>query len=458
MPSRLPRTVILTTLGILPGLAARAETPDSPWVFISDVKVTEGDSGTTTFKAEVSGSWHSPIDVEINAVPGSADHADFAFEPVRLTLVTGGPPGIVSGTVVGDLLPEGDETFSLVATIVSDGGSPPARVQGGTVTIVDDDQARAARLHVEGATVLEGDQGVTVVEARVRLEPTTATTVTVAYQTKDGTAAAGDGDYRATSGTLTFAPGEVMKTVALSIVGDTIWETDQTFMLVLSTPVGALLRTASTEIVIANDDPPARVTLDDADVSEGSAGNTQVAMTLRFDHPVPPSTKVHVIALPGSATAGSDFVSEFIVVYPEPGATSAPFSVTVVGDTRAECDEGILIEYNAFYTGDEVKKTARLLIQDDDGGPQGGLSCADPFLPGTQPPPDPPALSPADPSPDAGSGYDAPGVMPTLGRGIASSGGCALTGDPPSKAGAVLFILSLAAVLLPRCRRRRARH
>src|SRR6266478_982831 len=70
-------------------------------------------------------------------------------------------------------------------------------------------------------------------------------TVTVDYATSDGTATAGT-NYTATSGTLTFGPGEVKKTVNVGIINDASDDSDtsdngKTFGFRLSTPVHAIL-------------------------------------------------------------------------------------------------------------------------------------------------------------------------------------------------------------------------
>ena len=62
--------------------------------------------------------------------------------------------------------------------------------------------------------------------------------MTVDYATENGTATAGT-DYTATSGTLTFAPGETAKTVEVPVADDTVSDDGETLTLALSNPSGA---------------------------------------------------------------------------------------------------------------------------------------------------------------------------------------------------------------------------
>ena len=57
--------------------------------------------------------------------------------------------------------------------------------------------------------------------------------MTVSYATADGTATAGS-DYTATTGTLTFAPGSTPRRSAVAILGDTLNEPNETFLVNLS--------------------------------------------------------------------------------------------------------------------------------------------------------------------------------------------------------------------------------
>ena len=75
---------------------------------------------------------------------------------------------------------------------------------------------------------------------RVQLGPTSTQQVTVAYSTADGTALAGT-DYTAASGVLTFAPGVTNLPVVVLVKPNTTPEPDKSFVLNLSSPVGAPL-------------------------------------------------------------------------------------------------------------------------------------------------------------------------------------------------------------------------
>src|SRR5207249_783662 len=67
------------------------------------------------------------------------------------------------------------------------------------------------------------------------------------------TATAGS-DYIAASGTLTFAPGEFIKTITVQVKGDTLKETDESFAVNLSTATNATIGDAQGVCVITNDD------------------------------------------------------------------------------------------------------------------------------------------------------------------------------------------------------------
>jgi Ca2+-binding RTX toxin-like protein len=82
-------------------------------------------------------------------------------------------------------------------------------------------------------------------------------TASVNYATSDGTALAGT-DYNTSTGTLTFAPGEVSKTISIPLIDDATDEPNKSFDLNLSLSPGAdalLAFDRKTTVTIVDDDP-----------------------------------------------------------------------------------------------------------------------------------------------------------------------------------------------------------
>ena len=79
-------------------------------------------------------------------------------------------------------------------------------------------------------------------------------TVTVRYETRNGTAVAG-ADYVAARGTLTFAPGETRKTVEVEVLADRHDEGEETLTLVLSGATGAAVARGEAVGTIRNSGP-----------------------------------------------------------------------------------------------------------------------------------------------------------------------------------------------------------
>ncbi len=65
-------------------------------------------------------------------------------------------------------------------------------------------------------------------------------------------------DFTAANGTVTFAPGETSKTIQVTVVGDAVYEPDETFTVGLSNPVNATIGSGSATGTIQNDDPVAQ--------------------------------------------------------------------------------------------------------------------------------------------------------------------------------------------------------
>ena len=74
----------------------------------------------------------------------------------------------------------------------------------------------APEIRIEDMAMTEGDDGMGHLHLTVTLSKASTETITVHYSTADGTAKAGS-DYSATSGTVTFAPGQTSQEIMTHI-------------------------------------------------------------------------------------------------------------------------------------------------------------------------------------------------------------------------------------------------
>ncbi|QZZ19178.1 hypothetical protein J5X98_17440 [Leptothermofonsia sichuanensis E412] len=101
----------------------------------------------------------------------------------------------------------------------------------------------------------EGTCGNKTYTFTVSLSKASSETITVNYTTVDGTATIADNDYALANGTLTFAPGELSKTINVTVFGDSKLEGTETFSVNLSNVSGnALLIKDFGTGIIADDD------------------------------------------------------------------------------------------------------------------------------------------------------------------------------------------------------------
>ena len=111
-------------------------------------------------------------------------------------------------------------------------------------------------LSINDVSVTEGNSGTTGATFTVSLSEKSAHTVTVDYLTSDGTATAGV-DYQGINASkLTFAPGETSKTFNVTVNGDDVFESDETFIVHLISSTNAPISDAQGIGTITNDDPP----------------------------------------------------------------------------------------------------------------------------------------------------------------------------------------------------------
>jgi hypothetical protein len=395
MITRAPRLLLAVATILAAPLAARAAAPAPPSVIISSVTVPEGDTGFTEFKAQVSyntfGTFGGTptVEVDITAMPGTASSADFSFTPVHLTLTAGAVAQEITGQVFGDKVFEGDETFTLVAKATAG----YVWSQGGVVTIADDDQTVAPKISIDAFTTVDEGNGKRTIAIPVHLAPAVPTSaVTVVFATTSGDS----GAFMGTMGTLTFEPGQTTATIPVDVIGNSYWNTDRSFVITLSNPKGAVLGNAMGTVTLKNDDAPTALSMDDVQVNEGTGGKKTVQLKIHLNPPAVPGSKIWLTVTGGQAKLHEDYEGNpFQVLYPNGGETEMITSLDIIGDSTPECDEGLVLQYQAVYMGDDTARQAHLLIVDDDQtGDVHATGCIDPYYG------PPPSRDPAVPPPD----------------------------------------------------------
>jgi Ca2+-binding RTX toxin-like protein len=383
-------TDLITDVGLLvfadgekvlnPGDSLEPVSP--PAISIAGTTVIEGDSGSQDAVLTVSLSPAStqPVKVDYVTTDGSATAgSDYKSQAGTLTFAAGETTQQIKVPVLGDTLHESDETFK-VSLSNPQNASLSATSSEATVTIQDNDPEVVPTLTIAPVQVTEGNGGTEPQKEAVltvSLSAATTQAVTVDYTTVDGTALAGS-DYTSQAGTLTFLAGETTQQIKVPVVGDTLYESDETFTVNLSKVKNATLDAASSQatVTILNDDPAPvpKLAISQVLTNEGNSANpadyvkTLVTFSLS-EAPVNP-VQIDWATVDGTAEAGSDYVAAEGTVRFAKGETSRTVEFSFIGDTQVEEDEYFTLHLsNPVNVEIDEANDAQVVIVNDDEKP-----------------------------------------------------------------------------------------
>jgi CSLREA domain-containing protein len=306
-----------------------------------------------------------PATVDYTSTNGTAvAGSDFTAAGGTLTFAVADTSKTIVIPITSDTLDEPDETFSVALS--NAGGATIGAPAAATVTITDDDPAPS--LAITDVHAAEGNGGTTTLTFDVTLSAASGRQVTVDYTTADQTANAGS-DYGARFGTLTFAAGEMAKTVAVTVNGDVTAEPDETLRVLLSNPANATIADAEGIGTIDNDDGPPAISIADVTVIEGNSGTSTATLAVTLTNPSSSLVTVDWATNGNTAGSGSDFTSGSGTVTFNPGQTSGAISVTIHGDTTVEGNENLFVNLTNPANGTIADAQATVTIADDDGTP-----------------------------------------------------------------------------------------
>ncbi len=317
----------------------------APSLAINDVTVTEGNSGSINANFTVTLSVASGQAVTVNYVTANgtatagADYTGTVGTPT-LTFPAGSTSRTITVPVLGDTLDEPNETFVVNLSGAVNATVADAQGQG---TITDNDATPS--LTINNVTVTEGNTGSVNATFTVALSAASGQIVSVNYATANGTAVA-PADYTAQSGTVNFPAGSTSQTVSIAVLGDTLDEVNETFVVNLSAAANATISDSQGLATISDNDPLPSLTINNASVTEGNSGTKTMVFTVTLAPVSGRTVQVNYASQSNTATSSgtlADFVATSGTLTFNPGTTTRTISVQIVGDTRVEANEYLLI-------------------------------------------------------------------------------------------------------------------
>ena len=233
-------------------------------------------------------------------------------------------------------------------------------------------EAQVATVTVSPANVAE--DGTPNLVFTVSLDQPQATDVTVDLSvsgTADSTTDYTGISAGATTVNVLVVAGDTEGTVMIDPATDTDVEADETVTFSIQPSANYTIgASASATGTILNDDQPT-LSINDVTVSEGDSGTTNATFTVSLSQPAGPGGVTFDIGTAaGSATAGSDFVTQTLTGETIAGGSSTySFTVAVNGDTTFEPDETFFVNVTGVSGATVADGQGLGTITNDDANP-----------------------------------------------------------------------------------------
>jgi hypothetical protein len=367
------------------GLGTIFDNEDAPVITIAPQSAIEGNLGASdnriTFTATLSTASAQTVSFRYATSSGTAvANRDFRSSSQTLTFAPGTTTRSFNIAIIPDNIDEVNETFNVTLSSASNATfANSVNTVTTTGTIIDDD----------GPTITFADRTIEVVEGgtgsvrnmtfTVRLSAASENPITVRFATSRGAVepATAGADFRATSGTLTFAAGETSKVISVQILGDATDEPDETFNVVLSSPTGGTIPTEQSTATgtIRDDDATPIVSISNVSANEGSNGRTSsFSFIVSLDRASARTVSVDYATTGVTATPDVDFTTNSGTVTFNPGVTRQTIVVRVTGDNLDEPTETFRVTLDsASVQNAQAPSSTRVglgTIRDDDDTPQ----------------------------------------------------------------------------------------
>lgn len=288
-----------------------------PRLSINDSSSLVEANANLPFYLRLSNKSSTPIRVYLHtADQGTTAGKDYRRIDTVLTIPAFQVLDTLTVRIFDDLLHENTEYFRLIIDSTDsliDPGDPGNHLPGANISglgfgsgkIIDNDSAPG--ITISNSSRLEparlGDTATSTFT--VRLTSPSGLPVSVRWTTVDSTAQTKVPffDYVSEGGSVSFAPGDSVRTISVKILGDSLYEGPETYRVVLSEPTGGTIDTKFGIGTILDDDTAPRIYIDSVRVSEGEVARFTLRLQRESGLPVVLSWRT----LAGSATAVLDY-------------------------------------------------------------------------------------------------------------------------------------------------------
>jgi hypothetical protein len=328
---------------------------DASFAISNAAAVTEG--GTLSYTVTKTGGTSGSFSVNYATANGTATSgSDFTATSGTLTFAAGETTKTITVATIDDSAVESAET--VLVNLSSPTGGATITTGQGSGTINDNDVAFA----IGNATgAFEGG----ALTFTVTKAGTTSSSYSVNYATANGTATSGS-DFTATSGTLTFLPGDTTKTITVATIDDSVVEPAETMLVNLSSPTGnATITTAQGSGTILDNDVAFAIS-NAAAVTEGGT----LTFTVTRAGATSSGYSVNYATASGTATSGSDFTATSGTLTFLATDTTKTITVATIDDSVVESPETVLVNLSSPTDGATITTSQGSgTINDNDTAP-----------------------------------------------------------------------------------------
>ena len=195
------------------------------------------------------------------------------------------------------------------------------------------------------SSVVEGNSNTTDLNFLVTLSKPAVEDIILSYAITDETTVAGE-DYIVESNKSIIIPKDAESaTITIKIKGDEEVENNETFIINLIDAQNGVIDNSGMRGTIINDDSLCKVSIFDANVTEGDSGTTEITFDITLDKPAPNGgLTIQIEPTDITANEGEDYTRVTSSIYFAQNETNKTISYLVNGDTDIEDNETFSID------------------------------------------------------------------------------------------------------------------